>query len=318
MGMARGKVGDVVLTRMDGEQVTRVRNRHPKNPKTPKQLLQRAVMATVMQAYSAGKEIFDHSFEGLAVPAGCQRRFQSVNAKALRSLMASEINGNVAIADQKGAVVAPGANTPVSFEGLVVSEGSATQNIFVVDAATSSVSFAIGSSASETAQEMIARVGYKPGDIFTIVGFAENLNPVYDIQGYTDPRSKQFEGKFFAIRYIVKETIGSITGTAFEIDAKDFFDMEVIGLDSVPDTEFTIGKITLTAGLGGSWQTKCAAVIYSREDNGIRSSSKLVQLAGAGTGQFGCGIAPSYALAAWLQGTPDLGDSDLILEGGDV
>lgn len=318
MGMARGKVGDVVLTRMDGEQVTRVRNRHPKNPKTPKQLLQRAVMATVMQAYSAGKEIFDHSFEGLAVPAGCQRRFQSVNAKALRSLMASEINGNVAIADQKGAVVAPGANTPVSFEGMVVSEGSASQSIMSLNATTGKVSFPIGSSDEETAQDYIARVGWKPGDIFTIVGFAETNTPVYDIQGISDARSKQYQGQFFALRLIVKDSIGAITGTAFSIDSDAFFEKEVIGYSDIPDVEFTLGDIQVRQHIMNDAAPKCAAVIYSREDSGIRSNSKLVQLDFDYVGLIGGGIASSYALAAWQQGTPDLGDSDLILEGGDV
>ena len=60
--MGRGKLGDIVLTRIDGQQIARPRNRQPKNPRTNKQLYQRAVMATVMQAYSAGIKIFDHSF----------------------------------------------------------------------------------------------------------------------------------------------------------------------------------------------------------------------------------------------------------------
>ena len=64
-GMARGSVGDVTFTRVNGQQVARVRNRKPKNPRTNKQLYQRAIMATVMRAYSAGRAIFDHSFEGV-------------------------------------------------------------------------------------------------------------------------------------------------------------------------------------------------------------------------------------------------------------
>ena len=63
-GMARGKVGDVVFSRLNGQQISRVRNRQPYNPRTNKQLIQRAIMATVMLGYSAGKEIFNHSFQG--------------------------------------------------------------------------------------------------------------------------------------------------------------------------------------------------------------------------------------------------------------
>ena len=39
----------------------------PKNPKTTKQMIQRILMNTIMQAYSAMKEICDHSFENVNV-----------------------------------------------------------------------------------------------------------------------------------------------------------------------------------------------------------------------------------------------------------
>lgn len=64
MGMARGKVGDVVLTRLAGEQVARARNRAPKNPKTTKQMAQRAALATCVEFYTRGvKNLFKFAFE---------------------------------------------------------------------------------------------------------------------------------------------------------------------------------------------------------------------------------------------------------------
>ena len=113
LGMGRGKLGDIVLTRIDGQQIARPRNRQPKNPRTNKQLYQRAVMATVMQAYSAGIKIFDHSFEGKAVGAACQRYFMKLNAKKLRAQIAADIDGDVAEASQIGHVIAPGVSVPV-------------------------------------------------------------------------------------------------------------------------------------------------------------------------------------------------------------
>ena len=121
--MARGKVGDVVFSRLNGQQIARVRNRNPKNPRTNAQLYQRAIMATVMQAYSAGIAIFDHSFQGKEVGAQNQRRFMSLNAKLLRSQIAADLNGSVAVASQVGRVVAPGVSSPVA-ACLQVSEGS--------------------------------------------------------------------------------------------------------------------------------------------------------------------------------------------------
>jgi hypothetical protein len=84
-GMARGAVGDVVFSRLNGQQVSRVRNRQPANPQTNAQLYQRAIMATVMQAYSFGKKIFDHSFEGKKKGSECQNAFLSLNSLKLRS-----------------------------------------------------------------------------------------------------------------------------------------------------------------------------------------------------------------------------------------
>lgn len=64
MGMARGKVGDVVLTRLAGEQVARARNRAPKNPKTTKQMAQRAALATCVEFYTRGvKNLYKFAFE---------------------------------------------------------------------------------------------------------------------------------------------------------------------------------------------------------------------------------------------------------------
>ena len=40
LGFGRGKVGVVVFSRLNGEQVTRARNRSPRKPKYPLQLLQ--------------------------------------------------------------------------------------------------------------------------------------------------------------------------------------------------------------------------------------------------------------------------------------
>lgn len=63
-GQARGKVGDLVLTRLAGEQVARARNRAPKNPRTTKQMVQRAMMATLVEFYTRGtRNLFKFAFE---------------------------------------------------------------------------------------------------------------------------------------------------------------------------------------------------------------------------------------------------------------
>lgn len=84
LGQGRGKVGDVVFYRSNGQQITRSRNRSPKNPRSPMQLAQRVIMNTVSKAYALLAPIADHSWEGLAEGSPCQRRFLRDNVDLLR------------------------------------------------------------------------------------------------------------------------------------------------------------------------------------------------------------------------------------------
>lgn len=92
LGFGRGKVGDVVFSRADGEQIARARNRQPKNPQTPLQLLQRVCMKTTSLAYSFMQEICNHSFQGASEGTGSQARFVKANIDYFRNLLALEIN----------------------------------------------------------------------------------------------------------------------------------------------------------------------------------------------------------------------------------
>lgn len=88
LGMARGKVGDVVFSRSEGQQVARARNRSPRNPQSVAQMVQRIVLNTCSKAYSMMQPIVDHSFEGLTVGPENQRRFMKANIAAFRDKLA--------------------------------------------------------------------------------------------------------------------------------------------------------------------------------------------------------------------------------------
>lgn len=64
LGYARGSVGDVTFTRTNGNQVTRARNRRPKNPKTYGQMFQRSLFADAVKMYQlAISKFFKFAFE---------------------------------------------------------------------------------------------------------------------------------------------------------------------------------------------------------------------------------------------------------------
>lgn len=91
LGQARGKVGDVVLYRSSGEQITRSRNRHPSNPKTDAQLVQRILMSTIGNSYGKMRAIVDHSFEGVQPGAATMAAYMSANLNALRQRVTTAI-----------------------------------------------------------------------------------------------------------------------------------------------------------------------------------------------------------------------------------
>lgn len=320
-GMGRGKVGDVVFSRLNGEQISRVRNRHPKNPRSNSQLYQRAIMATVMQAYSAGKAIFDHSFEGYAVGSQNQRRFLSLNAKMLRQLVATDINTPLSGNNQKARVVGPGVSVPVACP-FIISRGSYEQNLFTYK--NEEHAYAIKAvQPNETVKAYAERVGLKAGDIFTIVAFAEKKDIVYQSNLYDDVLASQNYCSFGWVRMIVKSGLSNVnilftelsqifdfesSGGDFDTTKTNISELEPtepIGLD---DILISTDNYTLTGGIG---------MIRSRLDQDLRSDSVINMIYGS-TAENMFGIASEYILDEWRNATTNVGDSDLILEGGDV
>lgn len=84
LGTAKNSVGDVVMYRREGAQITRVRVRNVKNPKTNAQSFQRAIMAPIAKFYSPLSVVLERSFEGLS-KAKSHNKFNQVNANLART-----------------------------------------------------------------------------------------------------------------------------------------------------------------------------------------------------------------------------------------
>ena len=65
LGTARKTIGDIVMYRRNGEQLSRVRVRKIANPKTEAQALQRNYMAPVTKFYAPLADVLEKSWEGL-------------------------------------------------------------------------------------------------------------------------------------------------------------------------------------------------------------------------------------------------------------
>ena len=317
-GMARGKVGDVVFSRLNGEQIARVRNRNPKNPRTNAQLYQRAIMATVMQAYSAGKVIFDHSFEGYAVGEQNQRRFMRLNAKYLRSVLASDLAALAADPDAETSQYgfnAPGTIYP-TMNGIQVSEGTYPSIDFTP-------SYGMPNPLeNETVAQYAQRIGLVAGDLYTIVGFGwkRTSDVVFTVGTSDEPGSKQLRTHFGYLRLQVKDGLNAIDTVVTEATKISVF-FNITGSENmVPNLDAEIIQVrdydAFVAQFNGDLY--CAAIIRSRLDRDLRSTAFMTYCFVNDDSYEWYGITAKYLLEAWKQGAEKVGDSDLILEGGNV
>lgn len=295
MGMARGKVGDIVLTRGGGQQITRARNRNPRNPKTQAQMFQRAVMASVVLMYKAGQSVFDHSFQGKAVGLECMKYFMSVNAKKLRKAIIDDLANDTKFAH----VVSPSSISPVPFT-FRISEGTMAQGMFAVNttaAQHNGVKFLGG--ATDQLKDVLT-----PGDIYTII-CVYNMN-----DGENNLISAP--SMFSYIRLKVKDTIPA--GTASDLSFGEVFDVDRRNAENITgETVDTVLDGVAITGLQNYGDFYAIGVIRSREDIDLRSTAEMYipQSQNANIPVLAKDIPE-----AWAASGVKLGQSDLILEGG--
>lgn len=311
LGMGRGSVGDVTFYRANGQQLARARNRQPRNPKTDAQILQRAISATIVQAYKAGKVIFDHAFEGKEVPAGNQRRFLSLNMRKLRAVVVSELESEPS--DCRASVVSPRQTYPVP-NAYRISEGSLVQNLFDVQYATEGTNLGLNAVIkepleNETVAEYAQRLNLQAGEIFTICAFG--INPAGSEYDLVSPQTS-----FGFVRLIVKENLENVATAMSEATYGTIFTIDSSGstfpdIQSVTEGIFIDQVVSDIGGVTGSM-----GVIRSNENSGLRSTSDMVTpkiIADGNRDEWG--VKSPLVFTAWSDAASGV-QSPLILEGG--
>lgn len=324
LGMGRGSVGDVTFYRSEGQQLSRARNRKPRNPKTQGQLYQRAIMATVVKAYQAGQAIFDHSFQGYSKGSGCQRQFTSLNAKLLREKVAFDLNSGNKPDEQVSRVISPGANTPVA-NGYIISRGTYAQRVFDWNQAAQAFMMPqveqVSGGNAESVKVYANRIGLVAGDIYTLCLFAERAQPVYLPSFTDDSMAFLMAAEFGWVRMIVKSDLDTDETTAntmgqffdFQTSGGNFKQMATVLAAKAPGVPITM--VDLLTGVTGFLNTGAMGVIRSRLDQDLRSDSQMYFIPGEDASNM-YGIVPAYILEVWGAGSAEIGHSELILEGG--
>lgn len=342
-GMARGSVGDVTFSRLNGKQIARVRNRNPRNPKTNPQLYGRAIMATVMRAYSAGREIFDHSFEGVSVGAASQNRFLSLNNRVLREYLAADINNSALVNKSVNTFVGPKVQSPVPSR-YVISEGSLDAGLFgayYAGGGTGRIDYsgltAPGSGVTAAAyfSGLVSQGKIAADDLYTVCVFYcdPDTVPLFEIRERTEPATKQYATSFIYARLSPNMALLEATelaanslnviGVSGSGQGSGVFYVDSYGgngnasafAELLSNTAFG-DKIELAGGAEIGLGT--IGVIHSKVNTTLRSSSEMVPSGWNVNADTPFGITAPVILDAWKQGAAQVGTSDLILEGGNA
>lgn len=158
-GLRRGSTKSLTFSTFNGKQVTKDRVTDVKNPRTEAQMINRMLNYTAMSAYSAMKEIVDHSFASKSYGLQSMRYFLSKNYSLLKYG-----TDDMRYSSYKGGVV------PSMY---LVSEGSLSKFQFDIDSNSATLSITINGT---TMADLMRHTGLKAGDYFTAVCLTEDKN----------------------------------------------------------------------------------------------------------------------------------------------
>lgn len=322
LGFGRGPIGDVVMYRAYGTQISRARNRNPRNPNTLAQMIVRAATASVSRLYSVGQEVFNHAFEGYLTAADNQRRFNSLNINILRNLIVSDQTNGRTDAACLARVGARGLSVPVPFVGMQISDGSLSMNAFTWDS-TDGYSMPEplrdgNDQIIETVAQYCARLGLVADDIYTFVAYGGDPLPGAEL-AYFGPQDgtpyDQYAAIFSCIfgygqMKVKASALSDTTPISNSTTLAAIFEASERGVDL---TTRNLTSSFLPVSIDRRMAGGVIGVIRSREDSLQRSTSFMMAVQNV----MDWGISTNWISAAWTKGDSIMSSSDLLLEGRD-
>lgn len=345
-GMRRGSTKSLTFSVLDGKQITKDRVAQVANPKSQKQQYQRAIMATVMAAYSEMKDIVDHSFQGKKKGSENQREFMSRNLVAMRNAFLQYQEDNPVDSQQRFWAVGPKTPTVLPCDWIISSGTMPASNLFYYDDADHTLAIKApyglpyreeGSAYKLRVGDALEALGVKLGTQVTLCCITAN-NGLRIFQVYSEDHAGYYDFEFHYGRFIVKKDVNldeelttptadglNTLMRAFLFTINDSKSTILIGRseDWTVTGEGTIFKIDAEiAGIAAQFDeslTAAVGTITSMVDEDLRSNSKmLVRAASIPNMAQGIGLSWDYVWDAWRNASQSLGDSQLYLEGGSV
>lgn len=292
------------------------------DPKTSRQLLQRAVTASVTRAYSQLRPVLSGFFEGLADGAPTFRRFLSVNMRQLREDILDDLALRPDAAAQLGCVVAPDsyACTPAP---IIISDGTLEQQFLrhSSDGEQQLVNFFQPPRDLQLLGAWLLDCNLTRGDAFTIVCLGAT-----DVDGQWPSRfgvlASQPSTQMSFVRLSLIQSALTSTARASRSVVGDAFTVECSACASLVDiSQMPIPQFALTfSGVLPAAVSGFMGVVRTNSQSQKASSCRLQTLQSDGMLGF-CsqtGIKSSFLLNAWLPRPDRLGQSSLVLEGGRI
>lgn len=318
LGMGRGKLGDIVLYRQNGQQMSRPRTRVVKNPRTSGQQVQRMIQATIAYGYAGLKTIVDHSFEGVQYGGKSMNYFMKRNMDALRAKVLSLSNGGDAFAT----FAIPNVRVLYPNE-YIVSNGSLAPcpnpDKMKNDGTTSAMTWTPGWNGVPSLIDFMDFFGADPGDQLTFLFFNNDVNKNDEVAALDGEKAY---ATALAIRRIKFKD--SYTSDELNVDVDQAeFDMNVTSDDiniNYSTIEGTMTTYELNAEIpsfAGVRTLIAGCVIHSKKVNDawLRSPQTIWIDPIFAVSQTKNGFSLPVAYNAWMSGTTPVGVSEYILNG---
>lgn len=317
--LIRGKVGGVVFYKITDsnskdKQGQRAYVGTIRNPNSTRQQYQRAILKTVTNMYAQGKAIFNHSFQGKSVGGANAREFRRLNMRALRAQCVADSNAGLRPSGYRSFVSAKGSMYAAPNE-YIVSQGTYDQKFFSWDQTNKKFTIPETSTGQKVAAYAAAN-GLVSGDIYTFVGLVVDTTVVAGGDGQT-PYETNYKSVFLYSRLRVKDTLSETNEME---NLNDVFDQLPSSLPNVNLAQIDSNTgVTLPLIFAADVPSLGAfGCIRSREDQDLRSNSTMHLLTSTDADAPGFGIISAFVYKYWADDAGNLGDSELLLEGGDA
>lgn len=290
-GLRRGSTKTLTFSVFNGKQVTKDRVESVKNPRSLAQMVQRMCMATASAAYSAMKEIVDHSFEGVTYGLNNMSEFIRQNTKAIKQSALDPANAKFAFNPYQDRslyggefIMSAGSASPIS-AGMAQASANGDDSVVVMFGDIEAHEGTL------TANGLYALLGISVGDMCTLCFIAKDDTDATGIFGFVRLKAK-----------------ASGTTALTTANYSDYFDVESnlpIEVQAVENGD--IGFIVTVAGVIRGGDIEYCAIHSVKSNNGWLRSNATMAL-------NGYVLAPEYADA--IASYP-VGES-YVLNGGEI